>query len=277
MIFHPLFVPSGPRNLFLVQHIACDPAVVERRVLIVPPLFEELNKSRRLFALIAEKLAALGMECVIADISGTGDSDGELSELVWQDWLDDLDSIHDWINEQTPKVPLSILSCRASALLVNDWLARRMPDIHSMTLVQPCTSGKTYCNQFLRLRVLANRFAGVDESLADIRFMLDEGKHVEVAGYSLTNQLFTGLESIDLKDYCQNTVGGLDIIQVSSGSHQNLSPSLKKLLDTWSGQNRVGSHHVDAESFWLTQEISAPKKVIDLVTKTLSINQKYNG
>ena len=47
-------------------------------VLFVPPLFEEMNRTRALLAAVMRRLAARGHGCWLPDLSGTGESVREL-------------------------------------------------------------------------------------------------------------------------------------------------------------------------------------------------------
>ena len=55
-------------------------------VLVVPPLFEELNRTRALIAATMRALAARGFGCWLPDLPGTGDSERPLGEVGWHDW-----------------------------------------------------------------------------------------------------------------------------------------------------------------------------------------------
>lgn len=64
-----------------------------RPVLIVPPLFEELNRTRALLVAVMRGLAADGFLCVLPDLPGTGESERELADCTWADWTDALKTI----------------------------------------------------------------------------------------------------------------------------------------------------------------------------------------
>lgn len=56
-------------------------------VLLVPPLFEELNRCRALLAGVMRGLAAGGMRAVLPDLPGTGESLRRLEDIAWTDWI----------------------------------------------------------------------------------------------------------------------------------------------------------------------------------------------
>jgi pimeloyl-ACP methyl ester carboxylesterase len=57
-------------------------------LLFLPPLFEEMNRTRALLATAMRTLAAEGFGCWLPDLPGTGESERALADVSWQDWLD---------------------------------------------------------------------------------------------------------------------------------------------------------------------------------------------
>jgi hypothetical protein len=58
------------------------------QLLILQPLFEELNRTRALVVAVCRGLAARGIGCWLPDLPGTGESPRALDGLGWQDWRD---------------------------------------------------------------------------------------------------------------------------------------------------------------------------------------------
>ena len=57
-----------------------------RPVLILPPLFEELNRTRAFLASVMRRLAESGFGCWLPELPGTGESELELGSVHWTDW-----------------------------------------------------------------------------------------------------------------------------------------------------------------------------------------------
>jgi alpha-beta hydrolase superfamily lysophospholipase len=57
-------------------------------LLFLPPLFEEMNRTRALLAAAMRALAAQGFQCWLPDLPGTGESERALEDVSWQDWRD---------------------------------------------------------------------------------------------------------------------------------------------------------------------------------------------
>jgi hypothetical protein len=61
-------------------------------LLFLPPLFEEMNRTRALLATVMRTLAGEGYGCFLPDLPGTGESERALEEVSLQDWLDSADA-----------------------------------------------------------------------------------------------------------------------------------------------------------------------------------------
>ena len=55
-------------------------------ILFVPPLFEELNRTRALIAAVMRSLAVRGFACHLPDLPGTNESALPLESCRWEDW-----------------------------------------------------------------------------------------------------------------------------------------------------------------------------------------------
>src|SRR5687767_1953312 len=55
-------------------------------LLFLPPLFEEMNRTRALLAATMRALAARGFGCWLPDLPGTGESERALEAVSWTDW-----------------------------------------------------------------------------------------------------------------------------------------------------------------------------------------------
>lgn len=61
-------------------------------LLFLPPLFEEMNRTRAFMATTMRALAADGFACWLPDLPGTGESERALEEVAWEDWRDAADA-----------------------------------------------------------------------------------------------------------------------------------------------------------------------------------------
>jgi alpha-beta hydrolase superfamily lysophospholipase len=82
----------GPRKAFACYQSARDSSSAELLV-ICPPLFDEYRRCYRAIADLANACSDKGKHVIRLDYSGTGESQGELSEFTANDWIDDIYSV----------------------------------------------------------------------------------------------------------------------------------------------------------------------------------------
>lgn len=84
-------------------------------ILFVPPLFEEMNRTRALIVAVMRAVAKKGQTCWLPDLSGTGESERDLKDVDWDDWRHDVTSAAAHIAAKARK-PL-VASLRGGALI----------------------------------------------------------------------------------------------------------------------------------------------------------------
>lgn len=79
------------------------PEGAAHNLLVIPPLLEELNRTRKFLSDVMRELASDGVASYLPDLPGTGESDRALEETGWDDWRN--------------AVAAASKSCNASAIL----------------------------------------------------------------------------------------------------------------------------------------------------------------
>lgn len=225
-------------------------------LLHVPPLFEEMNKTRRMVAVAARALAQRGFITLRIDLAGCGDSAGRLAGTGWDEWIDDIALGWHWLRTQTD-APATLWSLRGGALLASAAQAR-LDDVSRWLLWQPVASGKTLLTQFLRLRVAADAFAIADASArattARLMQSLQAGDCVDVAGYALPPSIALSLAQCELAPPPPGT--RVDWLEVDGGESPSLAPASLARVDAWRAQGlALSAQAVAGPAFWQTQEI----------------------
>ncbi|WP_162806220.1 hypothetical protein [Sphingosinicella terrae] len=85
-------------------------------ILFVPPLFEEMNRTRALIGAVMRRLAARGHACWLPDLAGTGESERPLEAVGWGDWRNDVMAAAEHAAAAAGRRPL-IAALRGGALL----------------------------------------------------------------------------------------------------------------------------------------------------------------
>ncbi|AWI77036.1 hydrolase 2, exosortase A system-associated [Parazoarcus communis] len=238
-------------------------------ILFVPPFAEELNKSRRMVALAAGAFAREGWTVLQMDCFGCGDSAGDFSDASWKDWIQDLGSGWDWLQQDgtqraSAKLPLVLWTLRSGSLLAADWMHER-GECPPLLIWQPVTSGKQHLTQFLRLKAANEMLAESDarQVMASIRAALQRGENVEVAGYGLSPALASGMDAANLR-LPAGYAAPVAILELGSAERADSSPAVASLTAKWTAAAiRVRSEVVAGPGFWQTQEIETAPLLIE--------------
>ncbi|HJS21855.1 MAG TPA: hydrolase 2, exosortase A system-associated [Steroidobacteraceae bacterium] len=251
----------------------------EACVVVVPPFAEEMNRSRRMWSLLAAPLAAAGVGMLIPDLHGTGESDGDFADARWNSWNEDLDLACRFAREQGVR-RVALLGVRLGALLALDYLRRlaspASAGIARLILWQPVLDGRQHVNQFLRLKLAAGmRQAAAKETTASLRERIARGERLEVAGYELAPELLAAIDALQAQALAPAAVERVDWLEVSTADPAALTPVSERVIETWraAGVN-VHARAVRGEPFWALQEITIAPELLaltrDLATEALA-------
>ncbi|TFW30667.1 hydrolase 2, exosortase A system-associated [Massilia horti] len=253
----PFFLDSAPGQRFCLYH----PPAGECRgaVLYVHPFAEEMNKARRMAALQARALAALGYGVLLLDLHGCGDSSDDFGDARWEAWRRDVALGCDWLREQTGHTP-SLWGLRLGALLALDHAHHAAPgSLERVVLWQPVPSGALHLTQFLRLRVAGEMLdEGKEKSggTEALRAALKAGETLEIGGYGLAPQLAASLEQLDAAAL-PVTGCPLHWLEIVASPERPLPPACTRVTRAWEQAGlEVRVHLVPGQAFWATQEIT---------------------
>ncbi len=241
-------------------------------VLHLPAFAEEMNKSRHVVSRQARELALRGYGVLVADLFGTGDSEGDFSNADWLCWKQDVRFLLQWI-ERLGATQITVWGLRLGALLAVD-IAKTHPGlINRLLLWQPVINGNQAMAQFLRLRLAAGMMAGGGENMTELKERLSSGESLEVAGYGLSPALYEQLSTVSMSDVPVEIISKIPVnwLEVVTAPDKPLNLQSKKLISTWQEAGcSVQSETIAGEPFWTTQEFAtAPQLIIrstDLLT-----------
>lgn len=156
-------------------------------VLLVPPLFEELNRCRAFLARIMRALAEAGLKAVLPDLPGTGESPRALSDADWGDWTGALGLLSFDLKARV-QVPL-IASFRGGCLL-----EERTEAVGTWRFAPAAGSA------LVRDLVRAKQATMPDKPRADVIEAGARDATSEFAGYMITPSVFASLRDAALPD-----------------------------------------------------------------------------
>ena len=264
------FLPRGPaaKGLrYCVLHRPASGVASRGAIVYAHPLCEELNKSRRMAALQARRLAQSGWAVLQVDLLGCGDSSGDFGDASWATWVDDVVAAAQWLGERF-EAPLWIWGLRAGCLLACE-AANRLQGPAHLLFWQPMTNGKAALQQLLMLRLAGTMKDGRSQGLMQsLRSELAAGHAVDVAGYVVAPALADGLAAASLRP---PTAGGQAVwLEVLPQRSATASPALVQAQKQWvDAGTAVHLGVVAGPSFWQTTEIEDAPELISATLQHL--------
>jgi hypothetical protein len=188
------------------------------RLLILPPLFDEANKTRHLLAEVMRRLDGAGIDCFLPDLPGSNESLAPLETQTLAGWRAAAVAVGEHFGTT------HVLTVRAGALMA--------PELPGWRYAPQ--AGASVLRGMLRARMIASREAGTDETSEGL---LEQGRAhgLELAGYRLGAALIRELESAEfsssLTDIAQGDVGGSGLwLRAEPGFDARQSDALAAIL-----------------------------------------------
>jgi len=254
----PFFLESAAGQRFCLFHPPASPC--RGALIYVHPFAEEMNRSRRMAALQARQLAALGYGVLLLDLAGCGDSEGDFNDARWALWKNDLALGAAWLNQRLGQ-PLTLWGLRLGALLAADYARTATHSVHALLLWQPVQNGAAFLNQFLRLRVAGamlddgQHLGQARTSTTTLRQALLAGESIEIAGYDLAPELAAALDTLDPLE-AMTPPCPVHWFEAVSAADAVLPASAARVGVAWQARGvEVRQQAVHCSPFWATAEI----------------------
>jgi exosortase A-associated hydrolase 2 len=247
------FIDGAAGRILLTHWAAVPPAICT--VMIVAPFVDEMNKSRRVLALAAMRLAEHGLNVVLPDPYGTGDSEGEFRDATLERWRHDLDLAYAHVASSGAPV-VGLLTLRTGALLAAHWLRESGHRVRATAMWQPQASGEQWIAQLLRIRITASMMSDRRETPQQLMDSMRREGHVEVAGYELGADLAQGIEALRLADLATPALGSTHIFEVARREPLQLGGAMSDLKTKLGASGVVAdATAVAGDVFWSSTEI----------------------
>ena len=187
-VSEPHWLGDPTRYLYAVLHRAAVPGA-RLGVLLVPPLFHEQPRSRRLLTEVASGLAAMGLPSMCFDFFGTADSAGNSDQLDFASMCVDLDLAAQALRSEAGVERVAVIAWRGAALPVARWIGGGGSGGDDQALVvlwEPVVDGAQWLHELVR--------ADAAERCSPARYRLGRplatcGHDAQLMGVAVSRQL----------------------------------------------------------------------------------------
>lgn len=206
--------------------IRFGPADADRIILIVPPLFDEMNRTRRMVAEAMRGLAKRDVASLLPDLSGCNESTAALSSQSIESWRRAVSDV------ATQLGATHVVSIRGGGLLDD---AAGLP----MWRLAP-VKGASLLKTLLRARIAADKEAGI---VTTAEQLIIEGQHdgLDLAGHAIGPAMLMDLEkahpvaSDEITEATLTDVAGTALwLRSEPGESPEMSAALAGYIDRWS-------------------------------------------
>lgn len=256
---------------FCIHHGAQGPRK-RGQLLYIHPFADEMNKSRRMAALQARALARSGFEVLQIDLRGCGDSSGDFGDATWVDWVDDALLGCRWLQSQPDPAPLWLCGLRAGCLVAAE-AQRQLDSPAHLLLLQPPASGKPILQQFMRLKLASDMVDGrAKGKMSELRATLTRGGSLDIAGYTMSAALASGLEAATLVPPGPTSAQlRLVWLELNARPEAEWTPGAIQAHQRWRDAGyAVDCDLVSGPAFWNTTEIEEAPALVEAVGRWLS-------
>lgn len=192
-----------------------------RRLLIVPALFDEANRMRRLTVEVMRRLDGAEIDCFLPDLPGCNESRQPLNVQTPEDWRDAIASAARHFGAT------HALGIRGGAMLTPDCL----PSWHYAP-----AKGSSILRQMIRARIVASREAGINETHQGLlEKALADG--IELAGHQLGAEFVEQFQVLGprsgsiVQEVSQDMVGGSGLwLRAEPGENRDQADALAAIL-----------------------------------------------
>ena len=258
---HPFFMPAKYGKCFVLEYIPAPEFSNKQSVLIIPPFAEENNNSRKMHSAIARKLANEGFSVFMIDLFGTGDSEGQFIDALWDDWLDNIKLLFE--NHLKQKfIKTNILATRLGVLMLVDLFDNESLFINKCLLLQPVLKGKTFTKQLMRTKIAAMAFKGEKCTQNDLQQALEEQGLIEISGYQISKSMLDKIESKSINDAFLESI---NIITIDT------KPKVEDLILLDKQNSKSNNNKLISQSppFWTTTEYEISEHLVKLIEAAL--------
>ncbi len=215
------------------------------------PFAEEKNCCHVIIAQTAREMAKQGYPVFRFDMSGCGDSEGELEQATVDQWIEDIDCAIDVFKTRTGVEKVVLWGLRFGSGLAFHYAERHIDQCSSLLLWQPIFDFPVYFKHFM-LQGFADRLIpgkNSDRPIGTLVAKIAGGETIEVGGYPISPTLYNSI--LQTGSVLASSCRSMDVC-IACLSQMNRIPAvwLRTAEELKSQGNRVELQHTRVEPFW---------------------------
>jgi exosortase A-associated hydrolase 2 len=259
---YPFFLPGRSGELFAIFHPPACRTAENLTLLFIHPFGEELNHSRRMVAFQSRELSRLGIGVLRVDLSGCGDSGGDLASARWGAWLEDLETALDWLHDQMC-TRVGLWGLRLGCLLATELVNRTSVHAGVMILWQPVLSGEDVMEEFLGRPLGAGPVPPDRARSAALRKAARAAGRVEANGYTIAAHLIGDIDRARLTPPAPANVGVIHWFEMQPVECPAITAAGRGVIDDWGKRGlNVRPCPVAADAFWRLDEATVARRLL---------------
>jgi exosortase A-associated hydrolase 2 len=235
------------------------------------PYGDEAVKTRRVFLNIAKEWASKGIDVLLFDYFGTGNSLGEFEELRWSGMIEDIRNAIEKACSLTKKHNVIVAGLRlgATAAAIVAEIDKR---IESLVLWHPIIEGLPYLQKALRSNI-ATQMAihqKVNTNITQLINNIQKGMLVDINGFELTKNFFNEVSKVNLVNMTSHYKKKCTIVEIAPHPNAKISLEYKDLKNIYIKNGAHCDLYLAIEkNFWTDLKIYY-QKASDMLNKTES-------
>lgn len=253
---------DGHRSLVVRWRPAQPPRA---QAMFFPAFGDEMNQTRRMVKLAAEALAARGIESVVFDPFGTGDSSAGFEDATVARWLADCRAIVARVQADAPSRPLLLIGCRLGVALAVE-ASHTLPEPAAALIGwAPLLQGKQQLSGMLRADKVSRMQKSDAAGTPEPKVLWVAGECAWLGGYPVSAALAEQLETLDAAAAPKAARATLIDVRVLVGD-EPVAPTepLKKRGESWTGQGvPTEVQAVPGAGFWNVADLVDVPKLVE--------------
>ncbi|GHF99220.1 hypothetical protein [Thalassotalea marina] len=242
---------QGPyEQLYLLERV-CTPC--KKVVVFAPPLFEDANTIRHVYTKLAIGLHQQGVSSIVFDYSGTGDSQGCLTQAKLNVWQKELEQVCQHAQKKHNSANVTLVCCHSASLILTEASVNLVDQV---VFWHPEFSGKKYIKQLKRTALTQQQ--GQHASNPNCQLF---------AGYEIPTLMLDSLQDLQIK-FAEST----NTIWFEFSVDNVMAVSREKYLLDWQTHTGFAFETLNVEKFWQATELIVPDELIESSIRVINDN-----